>query len=571
MLKTRKVKTRKPAEGFALMITLVAMLIIAIVAFGLLAVTNSYTRGTVMFNKSQKAYYAARAGISHSIDLIEQELVKSKPNYLISRTVSKNLGEEGSFRAVIDYHRDNSKVSHERKLWRIESTGSYDNADRRLVAWVERETLAAFSYITDREADSFTFWWVTGQYTEGRVHTNGYFSFNGNPQFLGKVTSAQQGDGFWNPNTRLYKGSIYDPSLFYHSWNSSSGPVGATEDFMFVGGSPIIPLPQSMSDITGAGIPGEYSHYNYVPSVPIEDILEVRLEFFADGSIVISEIVRVPHDENQRGTSLAAYEAMSPEGKRQENQLNADYIRANPGSTGVPGDPPDPNFYKLQLTEPLREMAMIAPEETRSPVEPSMLLTYKHDYSSRTNVVKGPGIPPDKPSGWPGSLWAKDSPRISTNKLIVTTSVPVRIMGGTLNGKCTVISEEPIKIVDSVRYRDRTKDVLGIISKDNIIIDTPYTAKGDIYIDGCLLSIEGGLHTRQYDLGSPRGMLEIFGTVALKHPGTVGRLTNSGAHVSGYKARFLQDPKLLYHPPLMFPGTNKCSVVYIEDLGALGR
>jgi Tfp pilus assembly protein PilV len=561
MLNKRRVTNQKPEKGMAMMITLVAMLIIAVVAFGMLAITTSYTRQTAMYSNSQRAYYAARAGISRAMEVIEAQ-VKNE-NYTSNHNLSASLGSAGSFTAKVTYHSDNSKVSYERKLWLIESTGTYNNATRKLTTWVERETFAAFSYLSDEEKvdGSNTVFWTTGEFIGGRTHTNGYFSFWGKPEFIGKVTSANQADSRWNAGTRLYnhqyKGSVWDPAYFYQVANSGSEPVGQTDDFFFAGGVPEISLPTNIGDLKNKAHPS--NQY---------DVGEIRVEFFPDGSAEITQVVVMSRLTNAIGVSLEDYKNMTSAEKAAVNEAHKQYLLDNPTASAGEKPPPPPGFSYLPSNI---QMAMTEPEESFSNTEQLVAFNYKHSYSSRGLVGGTQKPPPDPPlGGWPQVWYTKTDPK-NSDDLIVHNTGRITVYGSQLKGKVTLLSETGVFFTGSLTYVPDTNSVLGVISNDRIWIWRGYNQLGDVEIHGALMALNGGIETYQYDIGGPRGFLRIMGSVIVKHPGKIGLYDGSGGLLSGYKTIFNYDPKLLYYPPLAFPNTNKVQIVYLHDHGALGK
>lgn len=160
---------------------------------------------------------------------------------------------------------------------------------------------------------------------------------------------------------------------------------------------------------------------------------------------------------------------------------------------------------------------------------------------------------------------------ISSSGVTIHVDGNTIIKGGKIHGRVTIGSTGTVKIQDSCVYKDEDKDVLGIVSEGDIVVDTnPYVAQ-DIEIDAMLMTLTGSFRVGQYDRGVPRGTLTILGGLIQKVRGPVGTFNPySGQMVTGYSKNYVYDEKLINLPPMNFPTTGRIKLISIQDLGALG-
>jgi hypothetical protein len=168
-------------------------MLLAILAFGLLTVINSQSRTVINYDNSQKAYYAARSGISRGMDFLKREIENGNYLEFASPAVSGSMDDGSSY--IVTIQPPSEKDPEGQNRWRIISEGKHSNARRVLNASVEAESFAAFAYLTQEEiawVKPANTWikipvaWSTGEIIEGRAHTNGFFTVLGNPQFTEK-------------------------------------------------------------------------------------------------------------------------------------------------------------------------------------------------------------------------------------------------------------------------------------------------------------------------------------------------------------------------------------------------
>jgi hypothetical protein len=144
-------------------------------------------------------------------------------------------------------------------------------------------------------------------------------------------------------------------------------------------------------------------------------------------------------------------------------------------------------------------------------------------------------------------------------------------ISGTVNGKVTVASDNYVYATGDVKYLDRSDDLLGVVGNNGVFVWNPmqnqtysYDASqggyaavarsgsallgADREIDAAVLSPAHTFMVQNYNLGSARGTLTVFGSVAQNYRGTVA--TTSGSTIlTGYAKNYSYDGRLASATP----------------------
>ncbi|MBI2266583.1 MAG: DUF4900 domain-containing protein [Armatimonadetes bacterium] len=145
-------------------------------------------------------------------------------------------------------------------------------------------------------------------------------------------------------------------------------------------------------------------------------------------------------------------------------------------------------------------------------------------------------------------------------------------VSGELKGRVTIGSTGNMNITDNLIYNDDNRDVLGLVSNTNVIIDTdPYTAE-DMYVDAAIMALNTSFKVNNYSIGVPRGTLHVFGGIIQNNRGPVGTFNGgTGQMVTGYAKDYQYDQKLLNMPPVNFPTTGTSVIKAWQDATSLGQ
>lgn len=232
--------------------TLVVIILIGIIGFGAINLFILQSRSYAQNVASTKTSYLADAGIARA----RAELI-GDPYWATSTAYTRNLGD-GQINVTVQAY-DIGFGSPTR--WKVSSMGTVGSTRIQAVAWLERESLAKYAYFSvyEKTYEGTSVWlFQTDQFT-GPVHTNSYFSVYGHPKFSQEITSANQGDSYYNSAAKTYTqgGSTYsDPAKFYRYYSSYSTDYptsleGSTK-FSFAGGQSSREAPADLSSIRDA-------------------------------------------------------------------------------------------------------------------------------------------------------------------------------------------------------------------------------------------------------------------------------------------------------------------------------
>jgi type II secretory pathway pseudopilin PulG len=545
--KSGKIQRKK---GVALVLILFALTFLIILIFGFISLAQIHSRTTVNLHLSRQAYYAARAGLSYAINEIELDY-RRDPEIDSTWEEKDIVFSDGVY---FDIRWELKPTTSSLRTWKITSTGKIKSGDdirasRTLTAWTEMGTFAGFNYLTDSEVrNGKPVYHSTNQVIEGRAHTNGYFSFLGQPGFTGKVTSSNghgkmsipnnpgRDDPYWNPENRTYRQGFTittDPAKFYHYLRSydEDYPAKKSENFSFAGGKPEIPLPHSNDSLS------RQSKFNFDKNIYVD--------FFNDGTIKIGYY---------------------PNGNKNENILRPDsYSAGNSGETA--SSLPETVDQEQSLSakpSPQKQIGFTSPIPI--PVTPPVSVP-----------VSDPGV---LPTPAPDLEWIVISS--TAEDVIIHSTENIIIRGGwghafnhddrgVLKGRVTLSAANDIVLWGSIVYAGMKHDTLGLVARKDVVIATDHEKVRDIDIYASIMTLNGSLRAHMYDKGIPRGNLTIYGGVIQKTPGYKGTVTtdlNGNVKVlTGYKTYYKTDPKLAKNPPPGFPATGKLHLISVQDSG----
>jgi hypothetical protein len=138
-------------------------------------------------------------------------------------------------------------------------------------------------------------------------------------------------------------------------------------------------------------------------------------------------------------------------------------------------------------------------------------------------------------------------------------------LSGTLDGELTIGASGKIEIVGSVKYASAnpgtgkpnpgSDDILGIVAGGNVVVrDLPATS-GNVVIDATIMALGTSFTAENFNVGSPRGTLQIWGGLIQERRGSVGFFRGSTL-TSGYLKDYHYDERMAMKPPPMFPLTG---------------
>lgn len=135
---------------------------------------------------------------------------------------------------------------------------------------------------------------------------------------------------------------------------------------------------------------------------------------------------------------------------------------------------------------------------------------------------------------------------------------------GVLDGELTIASHQDIRIDDNLTYFASDahgaplagcNDMLGLVAERNIIFSNNAPNQSDLTIHAVLMALNTSITAEQYNQGSPRGILTIWGGLIQKYRGPVGTFSG-GAIVTGYRKAYHYDTRVTARTPPAFPLTG---------------
>lgn len=129
------------------------------------------------------------------------------------------------------------------------------------------------------------------------------------------------------------------------------------------------------------------------------------------------------------------------------------------------------------------------------------------------------------------------------------------LVQGTVKGRATVASNANIVIGADLLYEDATKDVLGLIARDNVLI--PTWAPNDLTVSASLIA-QTGSYRSQVPYQTRTGLYRHIGSAA----------SNVSGYMTMFNSRLYEyDTKLLLLPPPFFPTFgDKYTVVSFREI-----
>lgn len=172
---------------------------------------------------------------------------------------------------------------------------------------------------------------------------------------------------------------------------------------------------------------------------------------------------------------------------------------------------------------------------------------------------------------WNGPVTTKLASALAPNGVIfIKDPLAVRLQG-TVKGQYTVAVSGPLNrgniyIDNDIKYNSdplnnpNSQDVLGIISKNNVIITDNSANNKDVTIQASIFCEKGGFTAENYDKRPVSGKISLLGGIIQNTRGPVG--TFSGTTIkTGFSKNYRYDERFLVTYPPAFPGTGGFEIV----------
>jgi hypothetical protein len=166
-------------------------------------------------------------------------------------------------------------------------------------------------------------------------------------------------------------------------------------------------------------------------------------------------------------------------------------------------------------------------------------------------------------AGINGAVWFDDDIRIE----------------GVLDGEVTIGVDGNVIITNDILYADSSPgsgpnegcdDVLGIIaagqSQGNVIIEDNAANGDNCEIHGVFMALNNTIEAEDYQHGSPRGNLTLYGGLLAQSAIHLAEYNNNGVITSGYYRDYHYDGRMLFLPPPFFPFASNFAIWIWEEV-----
>ncbi|MDD2601310.1 MAG: pilus assembly PilX N-terminal domain-containing protein, partial [Kiritimatiellae bacterium] len=121
-----------------------------------------------------------------------------------------------------------------------------------------------------------------------------------------------------------------------------------------------------------------------------------------------------------------------------------------------------------------------------------------------------------------------------------------------LDGRMTIVAENNVNITGHIKYANdpRTNpasdDALGLIAQRDIVVEK--SAPNNVNIFAHMIAVDGGFGVKDYNSGSSRGMLNVYGGIVNQIRKAVGIVNGAG-----YDKHYIFDIRFATNPPPNYP------------------
>jgi hypothetical protein len=140
----------------------------------------------------------------------------------------------------------------------------------------------------------------------------------------------------------------------------------------------------------------------------------------------------------------------------------------------------------------------------------------------------------------------------------------VYLNGGHVTGRMSIASEDDITVAGNITYttdpvaHPTSTDALGLLSYTDVWVGT--SAPNNLTIDAAIMATgasiaansPGSFGVNNYNSGSPRGNLNVYGGIVQEVRAPVATV-NNGSVVTGYSKNYSYDPRFINTPPPYYP------------------
>lgn len=612
-LRLRRSPPLRKIRGVALVLTIIAITLVAAITFGAFGIVTYSARGSRVQNQQETCYQGALCGLqlagvnlpnlpnfgSTADAATDTTTPTSTPMSLVTingtpvREAVIQLSPSPSATPTATVTVDvsvtlDTSAGTSSSVWYVTSRAHMDNAfgttiySRTLEAVMEAQTFAKFAICAGSNGTNTQMRFTNDQVVEGPVHNNGSFSFQGHPQFSDKVTSANEDE--WPSDTVTPNGE--------HTSFATTGAAG----FPFAPGA----------------TPPTYT-YNDIPG-------------WTGGSLSTTDTSLFYHAVDGNNNVVTDYTANGPVAESVSGTPSTSFS-FHGGQPGVPIDESD-GLFKIQFeagsptTAPTKEIYTAGNSMAIFPTNTSTPMNVVFNSSGTVVVAPMGGTPI-------ATLTPGSNPCV-----LYVEGVDVHV-SGTLKGQFTlgagsnsggiggnIMIDGDVKEATPYASNPNTTDSIGLVAAGSIDIDAwtqaardragrttpsavPMSPSGTssvmvqtaidtpaptvstspaLTIDGAMMAITGAIQITDYagnnktqgdtnfgvadedywrDIPA-QGGLQINGSQISNEQNFKGRVNSSGLQ-AGYLGSYSYDPRFASDPPPFFPSTGQVVIRALKD------
>lgn len=172
---------------------------------------------------------------------------------------------------------------------------------------------------------------------------------------------------------------------------------------------------------------------------------------------------------------------------------------------------------------------------------------------------------------WKGPVTTKLASALAPNGIIfIRDPLAVRLQG-TVKGRYNVVVSGPLNkgnvyIDDDIKYSSdpltnpNSKDLLGIVSKNNVIVTENTANNNNVVIQASIFCEKGSFTAENFSKRPVSGSINLLGGITQNIRGPVGTFKGNTI-LSGFSKRYRYDERFLVTYPPSFPGTGGFEIV----------
>lgn len=176
-------------------------------------------------------------------------------------------------------------------------------------------------------------------------------------------------------------------------------------------------------------------------------------------------------------------------------------------------------------------------------------IKYRFKYSDKDTTVLGNTLAPN------GVIFADNS----ILRLMGTVKGQYTVGCGGTSPKGNIYLDNDIVYNTDPRVDPDSKDLLGIVSKNNVLITENTANKSDINVHASIYCEQGGFGAGWPKFTEPNGHINLLGGIQNYRRVQIGVI--AGSDIWGFNRRYKYDDRLMIASPPGYPGTGQLEIV----------